>query len=74
MSIKTWIFYLCFSVQGALCVKYKSEYMWDTDFSQLSNCFRKEKVSGSGEQGGIPLHFQRALRESSEEAGIVNNA
>lgn len=35
---------------------------------------KKRKVSGSREQGGTPLHVQRVLRESSEEAGIINNA
>lgn len=44
------------------------------DFSQLSNSFRKEKVSGYGKQGGVPSHIQRALEESLEEDAIVNNA
>lgn len=77
MSVKTWFFYLCFSVQDALYVKYKSEHMWDRllpAIKQLQKKKKKRKVSGSREQGGTPLHVQRVLRETSEEAGIINNA
>lgn len=60
----------CFNGKTVPYNKLGSSYLC---LSKFEFCFRKEKVSVSGEQEGIPVHFQRALRESSEEAGIMNN-
>lgn len=41
---------------------------------QNLNFASEKKKCLSGEQEGIPVHCQRVLRESSEEAAIMNNA